>query len=170
MFRARLLAVDGGVDYMVFRKEREENPVRGELHMADGPKNVSPGSRDINALLGRGCEFDGKLTFEGKVQIDGKFTGEIISEGTLIIGEGARVKAEITVDTVIVYGDVAGNIRATGSVELMSTARLRGSIQTAGLVVERGAVFDGNCVMEGREAASRPGVMPPPVPPPGVER
>ncbi len=152
---------------MVFHRERDDNPGRGEIKMADGPKNVGGGSRDVNALLGRGSEFDGKLTFEGKVQIDGKFTGEISSEGTLIIGEGAKVKAEIVVDTVIIYGDVVGNIRASGAVELMSTARLRGNLQTAGLVVERGAVFDGNCVMEGRETAPRAGMIPPAMPPAG---
>jgi len=159
----------------MFRKEKEREPEnipgKGETKMSDGPKNLGAASRDINALLGRGSEFDGKLTFEGKVQIDGKFTGEILSEGTLIIGEGAKVKAEITVDTVIVYGDVVGNIRASGAVELMATARLRGNIQTAGLVVERGAVFDGNCVMEGRETATRPAApVPPPVPPHALDR
>ena len=120
-------------------------------------------SGDVNALLGRGSEFEGKLTFEGTVRIDGKFTGEIVSEGTLIIGEGARVKAEIAVDTVMVQGDVIGNIRAKTGVELHAPGRLRGNMQTAGLVVQKGAVFDGNCVMEGREGAQRP--TPPVVPP-----
>ena len=120
-------------------------------------------SGDVNALLGRGSEFEGKLTFEGTVRIDGKFTGEIVSEGTLIIGEGARVKAEIAVDTVMVQGDVIGNIRAKSGVELHAPGRLRGNMQTAGLVVQKGAVFDGNCVMEGREGAQRP--TPPVIPP-----
>ena len=120
-------------------------------------------SGDVNALLGRGSEFEGKLTFEGTVRIDGKFTGEIVSEGTLIVGEGARVKAEIAVDTVMVQGDVIGNIRAKTGVELHAPGRLRGNMQTAGLVVQKGAVFDGNCVMEGREGAQRP--TPPIVPP-----
>ena len=79
--------------------------------MNSGPQGPArPG--DVNALLGRGSEFEGKLTFEGIVRIDGKFTGEIFSDGTLIVGEGARVKAEIAVDTVIVQGEVVGNIRA----------------------------------------------------------
>ena len=123
---------------------------------------------DVNALLGRGSEFDGKLTFEGTVRIDGKFTGEIFSDGTLIVGEGARVKAEIAVDTVIVQGEVIGNIRAVGGVELHAPGRLRGNIQTQGLVVQKGAVFDGNCVMEGREGQSRPApqVVPSPAPDP----
>jgi len=127
------------------------------------------GSSDINALLGRGSEFEGKLTFEGKVQIDGKFTGEISSDGTLVIGDGAKVKAEIAVDTIIIKGDIVGNIRAKSNVNLDSSARLRGNIHSAGLIVEQGAIFDGNCVMEGRETGSRqphhPAAAMPPTPP-----
>ena len=48
--------------------------------------------------------FEGVLTFEGVIRLDGKFTGEIRSEGTLIVGETARLDAEIEVDTVVVSG------------------------------------------------------------------
>ena len=85
------------------------------------------------------------------------------SDGTLIVGEGARVKAEIAVDTVIVQGEVVGNIRAKTGVELHAPGRLRGNMQAGTLVVQKGAIFDGNCVMEGREGAQRP--TPPVVPP-----
>lgn len=128
----------------------------------EGPRPTAR-TGEMNALLGRGSEFEGKLVFEGTVKIDGKFTGDINSEGTLIVGEGARVKAEIAVDTVIIQGEVFGNIKAKSLVELHSTARLKGNIHAPGLVVERGAMFDGNCVMEGRDSQSRGG---PPAPPP----
>ena len=45
-------------------------------------------SGSISGLLEKGCEFEGKLTFEGTVRINGKFSGEIFSDGTLIVGEG----------------------------------------------------------------------------------
>ena len=112
-------------------------------------------SAEVNALLGRGSEFEGKLTFEGTVRIDGKFSGEVFSEDTLIIGEGARVKAEIEVATVIIYGGVVGNIKAKTSIELHSPARLKGNITTPSLVVDQGVIFDGNCQMNNGEA-SRP--------------
>lgn len=124
------------------------------LKMNPGPQPAARGDQ-LNALLGRGSEFEGKLTFEGTVRIDGKFTGEIFSDGVLVIGEGAKVKAEIAVDTVILQGDMIGNIRAKTCVELLAPGRLRGNIQTASLVVQKGAIFDGNCVMEGREGAER---------------
>jgi cytoskeletal protein CcmA (bactofilin family) len=102
---------------------------------------------EVNALLGRGSEFEGKLMFEGTVRIDGKFAGEVFSDDTLIVGEGARVKAEITVAHVIIYGDVVGNINASDSIELHAPARLKGNIIAPSLVVEQGVIFDGNCQM-----------------------
>ena len=108
---------------------------------------MSNPNAEVNALLGRGSEFEGKLTFEGTVRIDGKFTGEILSNDTLIIGEGARVRAEIDVANVIVYGEVDGNIRAMNSCELHSPAKLTGNITAPALVIDQGVVFDGNCSM-----------------------
>ncbi len=108
---------------------------------------------DEDALLGRGSEFEGKLTFEGTVRIVGKFTGEIFSEGTLIVGEGAKVSATITVDTVIIQGDVVGDINAKSGVELHAPGRLHGNLQTGSLVIQKGGVFDGHCSMQVRESA-----------------
>lgn len=104
-------------------------------------------SGDVNTLLGRGSEFEGKLTFEGTVRVDGKLSGEIFSDDVLIIGEGAEVHAEIEVGTVIIKGTVVGNIRAKQGVELLAPAVVRGNLDTPSLVVEKGVAFDGQCSM-----------------------
>ena len=105
-------------------------------------------SSDLNALLGRGSEFEGKLAFEGKVRIDGTFTGEISTNDLLQIGDGARVQAEISCGTVIVEGEVNGNIKATQAVELKRPAKVHGDITTPSLVIEKGVVFEGRSHME----------------------
>ncbi len=106
---------------------------------------------EINTLLGRGSEFEGKLTFEGTVRIDGKLTGEIFSDDVLVIGEGAQVSAEIDVGVIIVEGNVTGNIRAKRAVELHAPARMRGNIETPSLFIDKGVIFEGQCRMEGAE-------------------
>ena len=98
---------------------------------------------DLNALLGRGSEFDGKLAFEGTVRIDGTFTGEITTSDTLIVGDGAHVNAEIACGTIVVHGEVNGNIRASQAVELHKPARVKGDIATPSLMIERGVSFNG---------------------------
>ena len=67
---------------------------------------------EITTLLGRGASFEGKLTFDGTVRIDGRFKGEVFSDDTLVIGEGAVVEAEIDIGEVIIQGTVVGNVKA----------------------------------------------------------
>ena len=111
--------------------------------------DVSPvPSSDLNALLGRGSEFEGKLSFEGTVRIDGKFTGSIVTGDVLVVGEGAKISAEITCGTIIVHGEVTGNIRAKSSIELHHPAKMRGNVETPSLMIEKGVLFEGQAKME----------------------
>ena len=112
---------------------------------------------DVHTLLGKGSEFEGKLSFEGQVRIDGKYSGHISTKDTLVIGEGARVNAEIQAGTVIVNGMVEGNIRATSMVELHPPARVKGSIESPALSIDKGVIFEGTCKMESSpNGASKP--------------
>ena len=117
------------------------------------PSNVAPlptASRtpELNALLGKGSQFEGKLIFEGTVRIDGKFSGEIISTDQLIIGEGAEVKATVKVGTLVCLGDYQGDATASKGIELKAPAKVRGNLTTAAIVIERGVFFDGTCKMD----------------------
>jgi cytoskeletal protein CcmA (bactofilin family) len=125
--------------------------------------SVPAASGDLNALLGRGSEFEGKLTFEGTVRIDGKFTGTIVTNDVLVIGEGAKVNAEINCGTVIVHGEINGNVKAKSAVELHHPARMRGNVETPSLMIEKGVIFEGQSKMEGIEKSSAKSPPPSPV-------
>src|SRR5579872_1917163 len=117
--------------------------------------NTSQG--EVTTLLGRGSEFEGKLSFEGTVRIDGKLSGEIFTDDTLIIGEGAEVNAEINVGAVVIEGTVHGNVNAKRSVEIHTPGKVIGNISTPSLFIEKGVIFEGNCQMEqSGAAASKP--------------
>src|SRR5438128_3893485 len=103
---------------------------------------------ELNALLGKGSAFEGKLLFEGTVRIDGKFTGEIVSTDTLMIGEGAEVRGQIQVGSLIIVGDYSGEAKASKSIEIKAPAKVRGTLTTASIVIERGVFFDGQCKMD----------------------
>jgi cytoskeletal protein CcmA (bactofilin family) len=98
-------------------------------------------------LLNQDAQFEGKLTFDGRVQINGKFRGEIFSEGTLIIGEGAEVDAQIDIDTVLIQGRVNGTINAKTRIEMHPPAIVKGDIASPSLVISDGALFEGSCSM-----------------------
>ena len=103
--------------------------------------------KEMNAFLGKGTEFEGKLVFNGAVRMDGKFSGEIFSSGNLIIGETAVINAEIKVDTIVISGSVSGNIDAKSRIELYPPGKLYGNINAPVLVVNEGVIFEGNCQM-----------------------
>jgi len=99
-------------------------------------------------LLGPGAEFDGKLTFRGTVRIDARFKGSITTSDVLVVGEHGRIDAEITCGTVVVHGEVNGNVRASSAVELRQTGRLRGDVTAPSLGVEKGALLQGSVRQE----------------------
>jgi cytoskeletal protein CcmA (bactofilin family) len=106
----------------------------------------------LNALFGADSQVNGKLHFEGAVQIDGTFTGSISTNDLLIIGDHAKIAADINCGSAVVSGDVTGNITAGGSVELHKGAHVKGDISTPTLAIDKGAVFDGLSRMLGAPA------------------
>ena len=110
---------------------------------------------EITALLGRGTKFEGKLHFEGRVRVDGFFKGEIKSDDTLVIGDGAEVHAEIDCATVIVRGgSVTGNIRAKNALEIHAPGKVIGNIHSPSIFIDRGVEFQGSCRMDAIEGAT----------------
>jgi cytoskeletal protein CcmA (bactofilin family) len=102
------------------------------------------GLQELVALLGEGAAFDGKLLFEGRVRIEGKFKGEIVSDDVLVVGEKAEVEASIQVGTLLVLGGtVRGDVRASKGVELHAPAKVFGNITTPQLMIDRGVLFEG---------------------------
>jgi cytoskeletal protein CcmA (bactofilin family) len=146
------------------RPPKTEEPNAMAMLKREELTTIPTGTGDLNALLGRGSEFEGKLTFEGTVRIDGKFTGTIVTNDVLVVGEGAKVSAEITCGTVIVHGEISGNVRAKNAVELHHPAKMRGNIEAPSLMIEKGVIFEGQCKMEGIEkgAPQKPASAPAP--------
>ncbi|MFP4474434.1 MAG: polymer-forming cytoskeletal protein [Desulfatibacillaceae bacterium] len=104
----------------------------------------------INTFLGPDVTFEGELRFEGSVRVDGTFKGTIESQsGLLIVGEKALVEGDIHVGKVMVAGKVQGGIVATDSVEIQKSGQMVGDITAPKVTIDSGALFHGNCAMEG---------------------
>lgn len=111
-------------------------------------------SEEITTILGKGSRFEGKLTFEGTVRIDGHFSGEIQTDGTLIIGDSADVQANIFAATVVVMGRVRGDVVASESLKIQAPAKVTGNLSTPNLTIETGSFFEGHCKMSGDKLPS----------------
>lgn len=108
---------------------------------------------ELNALLGRGSSFEGKLTFEGTVRIDGRFKGNIVANDILIIGDEGVVEGEITVGEIISSGVIKGTIHAARAAEFLAPGKVEAELFTASLRIERGVVFDGEIHMKNQESS-----------------
>jgi cytoskeletal protein CcmA (bactofilin family) len=103
----------------------------------------------VNGFIGKGMSMEGKLSFDGTVTVEGHFTGNVVSGGIFIVGDGGVVDGDINVDSVVVHGEVKGSINAKTRVELNKPGKVRGDIFTPNLIIEEGVLFEGNCNMSG---------------------
>jgi cytoskeletal protein CcmA (bactofilin family) len=102
---------------------------------------------DLTAYIDEASEIEGKFTFGGTVMLNGKFTGEITSNDTLIIGDKGVLNASIRAAIVLVNGEVRGNINGGERIELRGNAKVFGDIEAPVVVVEEGVLFEGHCRM-----------------------
>ena len=108
----------------------------------------------VGGFVGGTSALSGEIDFRGMMRVDGHVTGRVVSsDGTLIVSSGGRVEAEVSVVVAKISGEVSGDITASERVELGRTARVSGNIQTPALIVEDGAIFEGNCRMSRRGEA-----------------
>src|SRR5258705_13449595 len=91
-------------------------------------KRPTKGS-DLTAFIDEGSEIEGKYTFNGTVMLNGKFSGEIVSSDSLIIGEKGVVNATVRAGIVLVNGEGIGNVFASEGIELRGTARVYGDVE-----------------------------------------
>lgn len=109
----------------------------------------SPGGKAELTIIGSGARLEGNLVSAGSLRIEGSVKGQITAEGDVIVAPGAEVSADIRASNVTVGGRYTGNVTANGTLELQPGARVDGNISCQSLVVNQGANFTGQSIMEG---------------------
>lgn len=109
---------------------------------------------ELNGFLDRGASFKGELEFEDTMRIDGRFNGTIRSKNELIVGDAAHIEGDIHVGRVAISGTVVGKIVADQRVEIHRNGKVYCDIDTPALIIEEGALFQGNCAMGDRKATN----------------
>ena len=103
--------------------------------------------KDEIAYLGSDTVYEGKLTFKGTVRIEGKYTGEIVSDGTLNVGE------------LLLSGRFSGEVTAKRRVVVYASGVLEGTLQTPNLLTEEGGVIEGQVIMKNPGKAPAKGLL-----------
>jgi cytoskeletal protein CcmA (bactofilin family) len=103
---------------------------------------------NLSGFVGSGTVVTGEANFKALMRVDGQLSGRVTSSsGTLIVGANGKVDANIEVAVAMIHGTVNGDIIASQRLELGRAAKLTGNIQTASLMIEPGALFEGSCKM-----------------------
>lgn len=105
-------------------------------------------AKDEIAYLGSDTIYEGKLSFKGTVRIEGKFKGEITSDGILNIGKDAAVEGTLQVGELLCSGHFTGEVEAKRRIILYSTGIVEGILQTPSLLTEEGAIIQGQINMK----------------------
>jgi len=120
----------------------------------NGDGDQAQGAGNLVGFVGQNCTITGTLNFTGTMRIDGRIEGQIVTHGTLIVGEGGQVHADVQAGVVICGGTIDGNVVARERVQLLAPSVLTGTVRTPLLIIEEGAQFNGTCEME-RPAPAR---------------
>ena len=98
-------------------------------------------------LLSEGVIVEGNIQTPRDIRIDGTLVGTVNADGRLILGPSSHVTGKVNSPNIDVFGSVEGDIVSTGIVVLRAKSNVKGTISTATMVVEAGAVFNGECSM-----------------------
>ena len=155
----------------MWRKSQENKPQpSSEISPPEVPSPQRPAaaappvSPNAPACVTQGITFKGEISGQGDLFFDGGFEGKIhIADGSFTAGPNARVNAEIEAREIIVCGEVTGTLKARERVQVLSTGRVTGQMETRGVVIEDGAVLHGK--VQVRQKDQPPQSAPPAVPP-----
>ena len=102
---------------------------------------------DVSAFIGKGVDFKGTIIYNGTVRIDGTLEGEVQTDGILLIGEEAVLKAKVSAGTVVCKGKITGDVTATEKIRLRAPAVLNGGVKAPMISIEEGVLFNGTIEM-----------------------
>jgi len=104
-------------------------------------------SGNLNTIIGKGSEFEGNLKVQSTLRVDGKIKGDITTSDSLFVGKDGDINGEVKVRHAIIGGKFKGKLHASGKVVLEANSIFSGELLTSKLVIDEGAVFEGNCSM-----------------------
>lgn len=129
--------------------DKEMTDPKAQAQLTDGKPTRQP--IGFETIIGANCTLKGEVTSTANVRIDGTIDGTVNVEGNVMIGETARITADLVARNISIAGAVRGNV--TGQkIQLLRTGRVWGDIHATALTTEEGAFIDGKIAMMGHPA------------------
>jgi cytoskeletal protein CcmA (bactofilin family) len=133
------------------RKTQATSPAAGDAARPASPL-PSRAAIGFETVLGVSCTLKGALRSQGDVRLDGTFEGTLEIDGNVLVGETAKITADINAKNISIAGAVRGNVSGN-KVQLLRTGRVWGDISATAIATEEGAFIDGKITMLSHDAA-----------------
>jgi cytoskeletal protein CcmA (bactofilin family) len=122
----------------------------GDLDWNDDPVT----SFDTASLVDRHSAFDGTFRSQRDLRVEGELKGNVTCEGTLFVSEGATIAATVDAEYVTVAGELTGEVHCRGRLQILPSGRVRATVSTGSLVIQEGAIYEGQLEMAGIERST----------------
>lgn len=130
------------------------------MHWRSKERDEHKQQHEFTGFLDKGVKFEGTIEASGVFRLDAQVRGNVVSNHSLILGEGARVEGQIEGNHVVIAGKFDGVIFAKGRVEIQAKGVVTGEIHSPCLVIEAGGIFDGKCHMLAASESTKPLTIP----------
>lgn len=123
----------------------------------ESPKNV----KDTETIIGESVIVEGDFSGNGNIIIQGKLNGNLSTDGHILIGEKAKINADIKAASAFVSGEIKGNIKVNNSLDIAKTAKIDGDIEASSIAMEAGCKVNGHIKMNGSEKLEKKDALKP---------
>ncbi|WNS41243.1 polymer-forming cytoskeletal protein [Paenibacillus sp. MMS20-IR301] len=120
-------------------------------------RKASPSYKSTDSLIGHGGTLEGKVNCDTNLRIEGNFSGEILCQGTVTVGEQGMVHSSIKAQEIVIAGKVYGDVTAGRKLIMTGTGQLHGNIAAAALSIMEGSILNGAVAMTEQPAAEEAG-------------
>lgn len=126
---------------------------RGDEPNTGSSQSTSSAIPESYSLIDRHTQIQGTISSDRDLRIEGRLRGELHCQGLVQIAEGADVDATVQASRITVAGNLTGTLTCIGRFQILPTGRVRGTLVTKSLVINEGAVFEGELRMDVDEPA-----------------
>ncbi len=112
------------------------------------------------SIVSAECYFQGTLSVQGSLRVDGRLEGAVDNARHIIVGDGGHITGDVTAEVVVCGGEIEGNVCAE-MLEVLAKARIKGDIRAKKMIVEEGGRIEGHCSIgatEEEDAAQEDGL------------
>lgn len=111
-------------------------------------------SKEMESVIGSSVHVEGAFVGAGDVLVEGRVSGSLKTKRNLRVGPGAILKADLEAANMLLAGEIRGQIKCFGTVELAATAKIYGNVETQSIAVAHGAILHGKVIMSGGSEAT----------------